>query len=384
MTKRKVLLIVALVGLFISIRPQVALGQEIPDKIREGVDISQLRGALTNRYPWVYVEKYATTHPLPEFWTNGKYQRPSELGAECRYLNEHGFGADIWQFNPDPEYSDYNMWRSTQGIPECDSRPFLVQWETVNQQTQMIPENGPKDMDLLVNRQAFMRGLDFLFRNVILPNKHRYVTLNNRAVIYLWAIPGHYGNFASLLREAKAKYPVEFIGSPGVLGLPTDATKITLPAEDSALQSFKELAGFMEYALVMPTYKTYKETVEAYKDKAKKLRATTNEWAMETGKKYLIIPTFQVAFDDSRWPGRSTQPIYPATRYELEDFAGWIIQAIKIGTFDNIGPFLIWSELYEGGAIIPSQCRPDTLNTATRFVGCGTERSDIVEKFFKR
>src|SRR4029079_6901521 len=100
-------------------------------------------------------------------------------------------------------------------------------------------------MDLRYNRAAFKADIGTIVRDVILPYRQRYVTYHGRAVIYLWAASAMYGDFASLLDEVRAEYPVAFIGSVGLMQLPTDA---------AALKNFSALDGFMEYGLYARSY----------------------------------------------------------------------------------------------------------------------------------
>ena len=54
-------------------------------------------------------------------------------------------------------------------------------------------------------------------------------------MIFLWAAGAMYGDFASLLDEVRATYPVVFIGSVGLMHLQTDP---------SVLRNFRALDGF--------------------------------------------------------------------------------------------------------------------------------------------
>jgi hypothetical protein len=52
--------------------------------------------------------------------------------------------------------------------------------------------------------------------------------------------------------------------------------------------------------------------------------------------------------------------------------------------YDPIGPFVVFSELFEGAAVIQSQCVSDTVDKRDRYVGCGTGRLDVLNTFFGR
>jgi hypothetical protein len=55
----------------------------------------------------------------------------------------------------------------------------------------------------------------------------------------------------------------------------------------------------------------------------------------------------------------------------------------EFGTaYDPLGPFVVFSELIEGAAVIESQCLSDTLDKRDRWVGCGTGRLEILKKYF--
>jgi len=52
--------------------------------------------------------------------------------------------------------------------------------------------------------------------------------------------------------------------------------------------------------------------------------------------------------------------------------------------YDPIGPFVVFSELFEGAAVIESQCVSDTVDKRDRYVGCGTGRLDVLNTNFGR
>src|SRR5207247_848285 len=113
------------------------------------------------------------------------------------------------------------------------------------------------------------------------PFHDRYVTYHGRAVIYLWAAGAMYGDFASLLDEVRAKYPVSFIGSVGLMHPQTDT---------AALRNFGALDGFMEYGLYAPTYE---EMIATYMHNSGAWRRMIRGFEAASGRKYLFIPTFQ-------------------------------------------------------------------------------------------
>ena len=73
--------------------------------------------------------------------------------------------------------------------------------------------------------------------------------------------------------------------------------------------------------------------------------------------------------------------MYPVDRAEIVHHAEVIKQ--EFGTaYDPLGPFVVFSELIEGAAVIESQCISDTLDKRDRWVGCGTGRLEILKQFF--
>ena len=132
----------------------------------------------------------------------------------------------------------------------------------------------------------------------------------------------------------------------------------------------------------IPKPDNYLTMVRRYQAVSAEWRQAIRRFESETGRKYLFIPTFQAAYDDTNFPDRDGgSSMYPRTRSEMEHNA----EVIKAGMgtiYDNIGPFVVYSELPEGAAVIESQCLPQTLDRPGRFVGCGTQRLQILKKNF--
>jgi hypothetical protein len=234
----------------------------------------------------------------------------------------------------------------------------------------MVPVDGAKDMNVRYNRQAFRNDIDAIVRNVVLPYHNRYVTLHGRAVIYMWAAWAMYGDFASLLDEMRATYPVAFIGTAGLMNPPTDAT---------TLRNLSALDGFMEYGLYA---QSYDRMTDIYAQNSGRWREVIRQFEAATGRRYLFIPTFQAAFDNSKYAGGvGLPPMYPVSRTEATHHAERIKQ--EFGTaYDPLGPFVVFSELIEGAAVIESQCISDTVDKADRWVGCGKGRLEILRQYF--
>jgi len=331
-----------------------------------GVAIEGIRGWFANIYPWKYLPNISTVYPVRSLWARpNDYQSPADVASQNALLEEYGSGADVLQYSANPDAPDHNQWLRTYFTN--GDRPFFVAYEHIFG-TRLIPDNGAKDMNIPYNRIAFKNDIDAIYRNVVIPFQHRYVTYHGRAVIFLWAASAMYGDFASLLDEIRGEYPVAFIGSVGLMQLPSDA---------SALRNFSALDGFMEYGLYAPSYDIM---TAIYAQNSGRWRRVIRSFQAATGRKYLFIPTFQAAFDNSKY-NDGMPPMYPTDRAEIVHHAEVIKQ--EFGTaYDPLGPFVVFSELIEGAAVIESQCLSDTLDKQDRWVGCGTGRLQILKDYF--
>jgi len=340
--------------------------RDVPPQIA-GVELQSIGGWFANIYPWRYIPSLATVYPVARLWTPKGFQSPAAVWEQNQLLDRYGSGADVLEYNVNPVYPDHNQWLTT--YFRNGRRPFFLLYEHING-TRYLPETGPKNMDLAYNRQVFRSDIDFMVRNVIVPYADRYVTHTGRAVIYMWAPSQVKGDLASLLDEARAKYPVMFIGSPNLMGIPTDA---------QVLRNLAAFDGYMEYALVAADYSTM---VDTYRANSARWRLTIDRFSKENGKYYLFIPTFQSAFDDSRMdPPRGNPQMYPTSRADLYRHAA-AIKSFMGTAYDPLGPFVVFSELYEGAAVIESECLPQTEDRPGRYVGCGTARLGILNSFF--
>ena len=339
----------------------------IPTRI-DGLEIEEIRGWFANIYPWQYVPNVSTVYPVRSLWSRpNDYQSSADIARQNALLAEYGSGADVLEYRANPDAPDHNQWLRTYFTN--GDRPFFIAYEHIFG-TRLVPVDGAKDMDMRYNRQAFKNDIDAIVRNVVLPYQRRYVMHHGRAVIYLWAAWAMYGDFASLLDEVRATYPVAFIGTVGLMNPPTD------PA---TLRNLSALDGFMEYGLYAPSYEIMTAT---YAQNSGRWRRVIRGFQATTGRKYLFIPTFQAAFDNSKYTGGSGMPpMYPVDRREVLHHAEQIKQ--EFGTaYDPLGPFVVFSELIEGAAVIESQCISDTLDKRDRWVGCGTGRLDILKHYF--
>ena len=339
----------------------------LPRRI-DGVEIEEVQGWFANIYPWKYVPDLSTVYPVRSLWSRpNDYQSVGDIASQNELLTQYGSGADVLEYSANPDAPDHNQWLRTYFTN--GDRPFFLAYEHVFG-TRLIPDNGPKDMNLRYNREAFKTDIDAIVRNVVIPFQHRYVTYHGRAAIFLWAVGAMYGDFASLLDEIRDEYPVAFIGSVGLMQPQTDP---------SALRNFSALDGFMEYGLYASNYDAM---TNIYAQNSGQWRRTIRGFEAETGRKYLFIPTFQAAFDNSKYTGgEGIRPMYPQSRAEVIHHAERIRE--EIGTvYDPVGPFAVFSELIEGAAVIQSQCVSDTVDKRDRWVGCGTGRLDILRQYF--
>jgi len=332
-----------------------------------GVEIEGIRGWFANIYPWKYLPTLSTVYPVRALWAKpNDYQSAADIASQNTLLEEYGSGADVLEYSANPDLPDHNHWLRTYFTN--GDRPFFVAYEHIYG-TRLLPDNGAKNMDVKYNRIAFRNDIDAIYRNVVVPFQRRYVTYHGRAVIYLWAASGMYGDFGSLLDEIREEYPVAFIGSVGLMRVPSDA---------AALKNFSALDGFMEYGLY--DARGYDMMTAIYAQNSGRWRRSIRTFQAATGRKYLFIPTFRAAFDNSKF-SEGVPPMYPVDRAEIVHHAEVIKQ--EFGTaYDPLGPFVVFSELIEGAAVIESQCISDTLDKRDRWVGCGTGRLEILKQFF--
>lgn len=364
----------------------------IPDRI-DGQELNDIYGWWAAIYPnWPFVPSLASVWPVPSLWTPSPTwddlipQSPAQIRMSAQQLTEYGSGLDVLEFNPNPAYPDFVQWK--QGyFPQLASigRPFFLAYEHING-TRMRPlaPAGPLslkyDMSDPYNRAIFTEDVDFMFREVIAPYADYYVTSNGRALIYLWATENMQGDFGSLLNEIKARYPVMFIGSEWHKPRDTDAQEMA---------RFDALDGFMGYSVPDPDNEgNYQRAMTEQYWSALAFRNWLRDYEkVHPGKYRLLVPTFQAAFDDSRFPGRQNPdgspkvvPMYPRTRDELFGAAQALETAIAQNhVFDNYGPFVIYNELYEGAAVIDSQPYGAP---ASQYHAFGLERLSIVKQFF--
>ncbi len=356
---------------------------DIPRTI-PGRDIRNIPGWFANIYPWAYEPAQSTVHPVSWLWTPGQRQSWFENREQGVLLQDYGSGADVLEYNPNPDYADHNHWLRTYfGNEALANRPFFLLYEHVfgTRFAEGNRGNGDHDMDDPENRRVFLEDVEWMVREVMMRWPSRYVTLEGKGVIFLWSVCQMKGDFASLLRQARARYPVKFLGSINMLALPDYPERV--PA-------FEALDGFMEYAL-FPFWLAkggrveYERMAQAYEEASERVRRMIGAFQAKTGKPYLFVPTFQLAFDDSRVvPARRNPVMYAKDRNQVLTCGQKIRNRMGTTLYDDVGPFVVAGELFEGGAVIESQCRLDALDVPGHFVGCGTGRLELVAEVFKR
>jgi len=364
----------------------------IPDRVY-GQELNDIYGWWAAIYPnWPFVPDQASVWPVPVLWTPSRTwsdlvpQSPVQIRRSAEQLTAYGSAVDVLEFNPNPDYPDFVQWKQGYFSQIASlGRAFMLGYEHING-TRLRPIGpigaaAPKfDMSDPYNRAVFTQDIDFMFREIIVPYLDYCVTMNGRAVIYLWNTESMLGDFGGLLNEIKARYPVAFIGS-----------EWHKPREDSAeeMARFDAMDGFMAYSISDPGNEgNYaRATTEQYWSALVFRNFLRDYEAKHPGRYRLFIPTFQAAYDDSRFPDRikpdgspKTVPMYPRTREELFGAA----QAVKTAVsqdhvFDNYGPFVIYNELFEGGAVIESQ---PYAAPATQYHAFGLDRLKIVQQFF--
>ncbi len=344
----------------------VSANSDIPKTIN-GVELLTIRGWFANVYPWSYIPEVSAVHPVARLWTPRQKPSPFQMAEQCRQIKDFGGGAAVLEYSPNPGLDWHNYWLSTGFANGCG--PFFLLYENING-TRFIPvDNGPKDMNNPSNRKVFKEDIDFMFKNVIVPNQSRYITVSGRAVVYMWLTSQMIGDFASLLEEVKKDYPVFFLGGGEVQ-----------PSSAEGVARLKALDGLMNYSLGGPS--NYLQAVQDYNRSSFYLRRYLRKLEVETGKRYVFISTFQAAYDDTNViPKRNNPAMYARSRDEVKYHAEMIRSGMG-SVYDPLGPFVVYSELAEGAAVIESQCLPATLDTPGRFVGCGTARLEILKEYF--
>ena len=364
----------------------------LPSRV-DGQEISNLYGWWAAIYSnWPFVPHQSTVWPVSSLWTPSSWedvvpQTPAQIRRSAAQLTEYGSALDILEFNPNPEYPDFIRWK--QGyLAQIDrlGRAFMLGYEHINgtrfRQLGVSTKNSTPTFDMSdpYNRAVFTQDVDFMFREVVLPHVDYYVTMNGRAVIYLWNTENMLGDFGGLLTEIKARYPVAFIGSE------TNTPRLD---DAEAIGRVDALDGFMAYSVLDPENEgNYSRAMgEQYWSSIVFRKFLRTYEAQHPGRYRLFVPTFQAAFDDTRYPGRSnadgspkTAPMYPRSRDELFGAAQTLKTAMSPEQiYDAYGPMVVYNELFEGAAVIESQ---PYAAPASQYHAFGLDRLEIVKQFF--
>jgi hypothetical protein len=378
--------------LLVAVLAKPAHLDTIPSRV-DGQEISNLYGWWAAIYSnWPFVPQQSTVWPVASLWTPSSWedvvpQTPEQIRRSAAQLTGYGSALDILEFNPNPDYPDFVRWK--QGyLAQVDrlGRAFMLGYEHINgtrfRQLGVSAKNSTPTFDMSdpYNRALFTQDVDFMFREVIVPYIDYYVTMNGRAVIYLWNTENMLGDFGGLLTEIKERYPVAFIGSE------TNTPRLD---DAEAIGRVDALDGFMAYSVLDPENEgNYSRAMaEQYWSSIVFRKFLRTYEAQHPGRYRLFVPTFQAAFDDARYPGRSnadgspkTAPMYPRSRDELSGAAQMLKTAMsQEQIYDAYGPMVIYNELFEGAAVIESQ---PYAAPASQYHGFGLDRLAIVKQFF--
>ena len=122
-------------------------------------------------------------------------------------------------------------------------------------------------------------------------------------------------------------------------------------------ERIEALDGIMEYSLAGfgGAGGNYVLMTTGYINHFQTLRSVVNSIQRRTEKKIYLFGTFQAAYDDTLVvPKRDNPPVYPRTRDEIIEHARLVQLGLKRWKIFDAGPLIVWSELPEGAAILPT------------------------------
>jgi len=373
-------MVLLFVVLLLIICSAPAQSQEFPEKLGR-IDITSKGSPIVigGRYPtWVYRERQSTVYPirlrdgqLPDVWI---------IEAQNKELNDFGIHFDVIQFNPNPEApEDWNRLRSN-FLRVGNMRPFCLLYEHhMATRYLWIRQDGKRhhiDLSTPHNKRVFFEDMEFMLRNIIIPHEKNYISLNGKALIYLWAAPVFW-NAGPVLKEAKQKYPIAFIsGEDGFY-----------PHEEPhAIERIKQVDIIMPYSLNRAA-----QYAGRYGTMIEKYMAGLYEWARhleEHSPETILYTRMQFAFDDTNSTASLGRlPLYPDSICQVETLAERIIQIMTEITAERSvkhwGVFVIASEYFEGDACETSfPPSPSAKNFLIREALSGTARLNILRRFF--
>ncbi|MBX4190318.1 hypothetical protein KW791_03440 [Candidatus Parcubacteria bacterium] len=340
----------------------VGLKGQSPADPKFGPDITTIKGWWANVYPWVYNPSEATIQPVPELFSPSADQNFNQVRYQNQQLDEYGSGLDIVNLNPNPGSNDYNQLLSVY-FTQNTKRPFFILYGIDGDSGYKEPVGQLHDMSDPLNRQVFLSKMNWFMQNVFLKFPSRVATYKGRALIYLWNTDEATGDYASLIEEAKKLYPISFFGS--TMSVHNEQDMARIKAFDGTF--FYMVGDFQNQG-------NYLRAITAHRNASFAFRQFLRRNNMER----LIIPTFQVAYDDHKLQGRSAVPMYPRNKSEVELHAQ-LIKDVMDSVYDGMGPFVVYNELYEGGAVCETVSRPEP---SDHWVGYGLSRLEILKKFF--
>jgi hypothetical protein len=358
----------------------VSLPERIYKQTVPGRELSKLRRplAMVSRYPiWVY---------QPEFSTVYSIRRVPGVPADKRIIQEqndeledYGIEVDILQFNPNPEYPDWELYQDNYlAVPS--TRPFFVLYENHFGTRYYFDRRDLKrgiysvDLSLPHNREVLFEDLRIILERFVLPHDSRYLTCEGRALVYFWASQ-IFRNAKPVLQEAKRMFPLFLLGAE-------DPFHIS-PLDD-AVQRVSALDGVMPYALYRAGW--YVGKYDVMRDEYFWQMIWWAQFLRKHAPNAKLFGTLQVAFDDSKVPGSRRPPMYPDSVDAVCRLAS-IIRTSTMGNTDlgfvvDGAVHAVYDEYYEGAAIERSFPPPlGASHYRIRSALSGTVRLEIMREY---
>jgi len=338
--------------------------------IKGGVELLELDSlvVMTSRYPhWIYFPEHATVRSVRK--SAGDSAGLEVIRKQNRELNKYGIKVDLLSFKPPFDLKQHRK----NFLAVNSNRPFLLLYEhTTNRYSW---SGNFIDMRRKRNANIFFEDLEFMFEEIIIPFRKRYVTMNGKALIYMWASPVM-KNFAPVLKKAKKKYPVAIIGGE---------RPFRIPRKNDDIRRVKELAAVMPYMTRKDSYRTMSKE---YRLAAREWRSFLNRAAPGTR----LFATYVIAFDKRlvRDPSASPAPMYPTVKQAINHAKR--IRSIVGGVFDGVVNVTSYDEYYEGAAIeqsLPPKEFDPRLPKGFLYRGrmnrlSGTKRLEVIRDYLSR
>lgn len=363
-------------------------GNHIPERI-EGVELDSLGVPVVfaSRYPiWVLKPDEQINKPFRGI--PGKYATAEIVRQENEELDEFGIKVDVLSFNASininvkdelgrPSSRNLERYKENYFLPSV-KRPFLLLYEHVTPDYR-YREDDKIDMSLPHNREIFFRDIEFMLERVIIPYQHRYVTVNGRAMIYIWA-SGAWINPSSTLREAKRRYPIFFIGA--------ERGNAINPSQRNRFERIAEFDALMPYGLYGTEYVgRYTDLISDYAENAHEFSKSLQFYFPNIR----LFACLQIAADDYLLRKNKNPPLYPNSVDEARIMANMIRTYMDDRIFDPV-VHVVFDENYEGAAIQNQKGPQESEREAYPYYDqyfrirqdlSGTTRLEIVREFFK-